>query len=105
MGSPEASVGRIQVAAEAVQARRVREIGELDLAGLLRRGLVRLRVADGAVLRDGDRLRVGGNRDLRLERVAVAGHHVAVAIEMERAGSACRRVRPTGRRTWKKPRP
>ena len=63
------------------------KVGELDLAGLLRRGLIGQRIADRAVLPDGDLQRGGRDRDLRLQRVAVLGDHVAVLVQVERAGA------------------
>src|SRR5437763_5662796 len=84
-----------QPAPDAVQTAGVDKVGQLDLAGYLRSGLAWQAVTYCPIGRDGDRLRLRWNRNLRLDRIAVAGHHVAVAIELEIAG-ACVRDLPVG---------
>src|SRR5439155_19589441 len=76
---------KIEVAADARQARWIREIGELDLAGDLGVVLSGLKKADRPIGGDGDRLSVRRNCDLRLEGIPIRRHHISVAVEVERA--------------------
>lgn len=79
--------GGEQVVAKTVQACGVGEIGQLNLPGKLCCSLARLRVADGAVTADADRLRIGGNRYLGVEHVPVCRDDVSLAIEVKGACS------------------
>lgn len=78
-----------QVSAGTAHSGGIGEIGELYLSGDLRRSLAGLDVADCAILRDGDALGLGWNRDLRLDGIAVGGDEVAIAVQVE---VACPRV-------------
>ncbi len=74
-----------QVLPDAVEAGGICEIRELDLTSHLRRGLPGLCVSDGAVRGNGDRLRLRGDRNGRLDGVSAGGDDVAVHIELEAA--------------------
>jgi len=75
----------IEVVPERIHSRRIREVGQLNLAAHLRRRLARLRVADRAVGGDRHRLRFGGYGDLRFDLVPVGGHQGSVAVQLELA--------------------
>ena len=59
----------------------------MDLPGHRRCRLPRQAEADGTVRGNRDRLRFRRNGDLRLERIAVLGDHVAVTIEVKLAAA------------------
>ena len=66
--------GQEQPATDAVQPARIGEIGELDLSGNLSGRLPGLREANRAIGSDGDRLRLGRDRDLDFRRCNRSGH-------------------------------
>jgi hypothetical protein len=73
-----------QVLPARVQARRVHEAGELDLAHVLRRGLVGHHHADDAVAPDADLLRVGRDVDARLQHVTGRRDQLPGVVDLER---------------------
>src|SRR5690349_806142 len=91
-GVARSSGGREEILADAIEPAGILKCGELkrtDLSGLL---LAWLGDADGAVVADCDRERIGRNRDAGLELITVLRDEVADVVEGEISGSRVRKI-------------
>ena len=79
--------GKIQIFADTVQSARIRKQRELQSAHLLRRGLPSLRDRHGAVGRDRNRSNTRRDRDGRLKRIPIGGHHITLRILVKSAAA------------------